>query len=109
MSHGEFVVFCSHRVEEVAEEGVRGFRARSGMWEEGWAPRPVELEALMALSLSPLEKWVSAALPLRPHPSSHPTLTPTPPHFWGTFLCELLARAALPFQPSLHCIVSFPG
>lgn len=39
VSHGEFVVFCSHREEEVVEEGVRGFRARSGMWEEGWAPR----------------------------------------------------------------------
>lgn len=27
------------------EEGVKGFRARSGMWEEGWAPRPAGLEA----------------------------------------------------------------
>lgn len=38
MSHGEFVVFCSHGEEEVVEEGVRGFRARSGMWEEGVGP-----------------------------------------------------------------------
>lgn len=37
MSHGEFVVFWRPREEEVVEEGVRSFRARPGMWEEGLA------------------------------------------------------------------------
>lgn len=63
---------------------MRGFRARSGMWEEGWAPRPEELKALIH-SLHLRKGWVP------PSPQDPPPL-PTPfPLLGSTFLCELLA------------------
>lgn len=65
------------------EEGVRGFRARSGMWEEGQAPSPVELEALIH---SPHLR--NGSVPSSPQ---DPPLLPPLPTSWGTFQCKLLA------------------
>lgn len=45
----------------------------------------------MAFSLSPPEKWISAALPFRASPSFHPVHTS-----WVTFLCDLLVWSPPP-------------
>lgn len=91
----------------------RASGARSGMWEEGWAPRPEELKALIH-SLHLRKGWVPPS-PQDP-PLSHPL-----PTSWGHIPVELLAclgpllpphRLGLPcsFQACLlDHTVSFPS